>query len=154
MAFLWNDCYLRHMVVIGAGRFHLFLLQATQDSLCMAQFLRRHLSVEGTRVRCPEASISSPMLALISVSNALVALPSSSSVFFRMESNCSRSGLSGWAPSKAGCCLKAGSSKFISLSCCCTKNRSARLVIPHPPGNFWGMASWAFATGAIAKVFR
>ena len=154
MAFLWDDCYLRHMVVIGVGRFHLFLLQTTQDSLCMARFLRWHLSAEGTRVRHPEASISSPVLASSLASNALVVLPSSSSASFRAESNCSHSGLSGWVPSKAGHCAKAGLSKFISLSCCCMKNRLARLVIPHPQGDFWFMAGWAFATGAIAKAFR
>ena len=64
------------------------------------------------------------------------------------------SGLSSWVPSKARRCAKAGSSKFISLNCYCTKNQSARLVIPCPRCNLWGVVGWAFVTGAIAKVFR
>ena len=72
----------------------------------------------GHRGEHPEASISLPILALGSASNALVAPPSSSSTSSQAESNCSRSGLSGWAPNKVGHCTKAGSSKFISRSCC------------------------------------
>ena len=122
-------------------------------SLRMAQFLWQCLSAEGAQGECPEASVSSPMLVSGSASNALVALPSSSSTSSRAESNCSRSGLSGWAPNKVGRCAKTGSSKFISRSCCCTKNLSACLVMPRPCGDLWGVAGWALATGTIAKVF-
>ena len=123
-------------------------------SLCMAQFLWWCLSAEGTQGEHPEADVSLPMLASGSASNALVAPPSSSSTSSWAESNHSRSGLSGWAPNKVGHCAKAGSSKFISRSCCCTKNLSAHLVMPHPWGDLWGVAGWALTAGAIAKAFR
>ena len=123
-------------------------------SLRMVRFLRWCLSAEGARARCPEASVSSPVLALSSASNALVTPPSSSSTSSRAESNCSHSGLCGWVPNKAGRCAKVGSSKFISLSCCCTKNLSAHLVVPRPRGDLWGVVGWAFKTGAIAKAFK
>ena len=119
---------------------HLFLgprnsQRALVCSLRMAQFLRRCLSAEGAWGECPEAFISSPVLASGSASNALMAPPSSSSTSSQAESNCSRSGLSGWVPNKVGHCTKAGLSKFISQSCCCMKNLSVRLVMPRPRGD-------------------
>ena len=109
-------------------------------SLLRARFLRRRLSAEGVQAGCPEVSISSPMLASSSASNALVASPSSSLASSLVESNCSYSRVFGRAPNKAGWCVKAGSSKLSSLSCCCTKNWSAHLVMLHPLGDLWGVA--------------
>ena len=123
-------------------------------SLLRARFLQWHLSAEGVRAGCPVASISSPVLASSSASTALVALPLSSSMSSWVESNHSFSGVSGRAPNKAGQCAKAGSSRFISLSCCCTKNWSAHLVMPCPLGNLWGIVGWALMVGATTKAFR
>ena len=123
-------------------------------SLLRARFLRQCLSAEGVRAGCPVASISSPMLALSSASNALVASPSSSLASSQAESNRSFSGVYGQAPNKAGRYVKAGSSKLISLSCCCMKNCSAHLVMPHPLGDHWGVAGWVLMVGATAKAFR
>ena len=123
-------------------------------SLCMARFLWHSLLAEGARSGHPEASVSSPVLASSLVSKTLVASPSSSLASSQAESNCSHSGLSSWTPNKVGRCAKVGSSKFISLSCCCTMNRSAHLVMPRPRGDHCGMAGWAFMTGAITKAFK
>ena len=123
-------------------------------SLLRARFLWQCLSAEGVRAGHPVASVSSPVLALSSASNVLVASPSSSSVSSWVESNRSFSGVSGQVSNKAGRYAKASSSKFISLSCCCMKNWSAHLVMPCPLGNLWGIASWALAVRAAAKAFR
>ena len=123
-------------------------------SLLRARFLHRCLSAEGMRAGCPVASVSSPMLALSSASNALMVSPSSSLASSQAESNHSYSGVSGRAPNKAGRCAKAGSSRFTSLSCCCMKNWLTHLVMPCPLGDLWGVAGWAFAVGATAKAFR
>ena len=98
---------------------HLFLgalksLRALARSLHMARFLRQRPSVEGAQPECLETSVSSPVLTPRSASN-LVVTPSSSSLTSSLaESNCSRSGLARWAPSKGGHHSKAGSSKCIS----------------------------------------
>ena len=129
-------------------------LRARVCSLCRVQFLRWCLSAEGARAGHPEMSVSLPMLTSSSVSNALMTSPSSSLASSRAESNCSCSGLSSWVPSRVDHCMKAGSSKFISLSCCCTKYRSAHLVMPCPRGDLWGMAGGAFVAGTIAQAFK
>ena len=136
---------------------HLFL--GPQNSRCtrvcslhMVRFLWQRLSTEGTQAGRPKASVSLPVLASISASNALMTPPSSSSTSSRAESNCSHSGLSGWVPNKAGHCAKADSSKFISLSCCCTKNRSAPSGHASPSGqplgrSRLGLCYWCHSQG-------
>ena len=104
-------------------------------SLLRVRFLCQCLSAEGVRPGHPEASVSLPMLASSSASNALLALPSSSSASSWVESNCSYCRVSGQPLNKAGWCAKVGSSKLSSLSCCCTKNWSAHLVMPCPLGD-------------------
>ena len=127
---------------------------ARLHSLLRARFLHRRLSAEGVRAGHPVASVSLPVLASSSASNALVVSSLSSLVSSWMESNCSFSRVSGQAPNKAGWCVKVGSSKLISLSCCCTKNCLAHLVMPHPLGDHWDIAGWALVVGATAKAFR
>ena len=90
----------------------------------------------------PEASISSPVLASSSASNALVA---STLIFLTVLVDGvelhSYSGVSGSGTQQGRAwCTKAGSLRFNSLSCCCTKKWSAHLVMPRPRGNLWGMA--------------
>ena len=123
-------------------------------SLLRARFLQQYLSAEGMQTGHPVASVSTSVLASSSASTVLVASPLSSSASSWVESNRSFSGVSGQAPNKAGRCAKAGSSKFISLSCCCTKNWSAHLVMLYPLGDLWGVVSWALMVGATAKAFR
>ena len=139
------------VVSLNRGKLsHRFLcLQNSQHarlhSLCRLRFLQQCLSANAEWHECPEASVSSPMLASSLALNTLDASPSSSSVSSWVESYCSWSGVSRQVPSKAGQCMKAGSVIGKSLSCSCANSRSTHLVRPRLLG---------FCASTVAITFK